>query len=157
MKEHALKALVVVVLIAGAFALRGREKMGAQTPEAAVSAFFDAAAKGQDEAYLAATTGAMRKSLESTRSQLGVKRFRESIKKTTQGVKAYAFIPREGAEDDVALLDVEIVFVDRKEVQRVRVRRTGSAWAIAEMSQAETVKPLIPYGTPVFPDLPAAE
>ncbi len=150
MREHALKLLVVVALVGVAVALRRREAALPATPEDAIGAFFDAAKAGDERAYLRLTTGPMRKVLETTRSELGAKRFKQNLIASAAGIKGHAIIPGEPAQDGVARLTVEVVFVDRKEVQRVRLRKVGAGWAIEEMSEARVVKPPIPYGTPVF-------
>jgi len=47
-------------------------------------------------------------------------------------------------------LDLEIVFADRNQRQRMLLERTRGGWAIRAIEAAEMVKPPIPYGTPVF-------
>ena len=46
--------------------------------------------------------------------------------------------------------DVEIVFADRNERQRMLLVPERGGWAIASLEQAQMLKPPIPYGTPVF-------
>ena len=147
-----LQILVIVALIALALAIRQRNRLPA-TPEAAVTEFFDAAGKGDDKAYLRLTAGRLRESLQNTRSQLGVEAFRRDLERTARGIKGLAVTRSGDAPSDFVALDVEIVFADRNERQRMLLENKGNGWAIAEIQAAEMVKPPIPYGTPVFEDL----
>jgi len=44
---------------------------------------------------------------------------------------------------------VEFVYKDRNEAQSYYLQRSGGAWLIARQENAEGVKALVPYGTPV--------
>ena len=70
MKQWGLAVLVVAGLAAVALTLRGRDRLPA-TPEAVVSAFFDAAERGDDAAYLRLTCGELLRSLGQSRTELG--------------------------------------------------------------------------------------
>ncbi len=155
MKAHALKAAVAAALVALALSLRQRDVAAPATPQEALGRFLDAAKAGDIDACLALTTGPLRRSLESTRAQLGDRRFRRSLRLQAEGVKAHAIIPEPQDDPDVAVCALELVFADRNERQRVRLRRVGSGWAVEEMSESRTIKPPIPYGTPVFQAPPA--
>ncbi|MHC4177569.1 MAG: hypothetical protein ACYSWU_08685, partial [Planctomycetota bacterium] len=48
----------------------GSSPKSSQTPEATVDEFFDAAQRGDDEAYLRLTSGGLREALQSARSEL---------------------------------------------------------------------------------------
>ena len=155
MKKWSLRIAVVVALVAAAFLLRARHRLP-DTPEAAVSAFFDAAARGDDGAYLRLASGELRNSLENTKAQLGTPEFQESLRRSAAGIKGLAVTRAGGAPADFVAVDVEIVFADRIERQRMLLAPQGSGWTIASIEAAEMVKPPIPYGTPVFEE-PAAE
>jgi hypothetical protein len=153
MNRRALQAVVVAILVAVAFALRGRgpvPQTPMATPEAAVNALFDAAGRGDDEAYLRLVAGDLRKSLLDTRAQLGARKFRENLKRSAAGVKGIAVTRRQDAPPGLVALDVELVFADRNERQRVLLARKGNGWVITALGPAEASKPAIPYGTPVF-------
>ena len=155
--EHVLAVLLAAALVVVAFALRGQKQVSRPAkPEDTVAAFFDAATGGDVETYLGLTAGALRRSLDRTRAELGDKRFRANIMKTVAEVKGQALMPGAGAPEGFAALDMEFVFGDRKELQRLLLQNTDTGWAIVEMSEAQTVKPIIPYGTPVFEE-PAAK
>ncbi len=156
MKTRMLQVLVVVLLIAFAVLMRGRGRLP-DTPEAAVYELFDAAEKGDDRAYLRLVTGELRKSLENSRSQLGGEAFRQSLRRSAAGVKGVAVPGDYGELGDSVLLDVEIVFTDRIERQRMLLERKGSGWVIAAIEAAQMVQPPIPYGTPVFEEAETEE
>lgn len=149
MRTRALQIVVVLALIAAAFLLRGRDWLPT-TPEDAVSAFFDAAGRGDDAAYLRLVGGELKISLEHTRAQLGAEGFRKELQRSAAGIKGLAVTRSGNAPPGRVSLDVDIVFVDRNERQRVLLVQEGSGWQITSIKPAATVKPPIPYGTPVF-------
>jgi hypothetical protein len=157
MSRRVLGMLLAVGLVALAFALRGRRGATAlpETPEAAVSAFFDAASRGDDSAYLALVDGALRESLAETRRQLGPARFRDSLRRSAAGIKGLALSRAADQPLDGAALDAELVFADRNERQRITLAPRRGGWLITAISTAATARPLIPYGTPVFEEPPA--
>lgn len=149
MTRWAARALVVGGIVALALVLRGRGPDLPKTPEAAVNALFDAAERGDDEAYLALLTGRLERSLRSTRSQVGVEAFREELRLSAGGVRGLAFTARQVEPDGAVRLDVEIVFADRHERQRVVARRAGGGWVIAAMGSAAATRPAVRYGAGV--------
>lgn len=155
MKKWSLTIAVLVALVAAAFLLRARHRLP-DTPEAAVSAFFDAASRGDDGVYLRLASGELRNSLENTKAQLGTPQFQESLRRSAAGIKGLAVMRTGGAPADFVAVDVEIVFTDRKERQRMLLVPRGSGWQIASIEAAERIEPPIPYGTPVFEE-PAEE
>ena len=150
MTKWAPQIAVVAALVAIALALRGREDPLPETPEAAVSAFFDVASRGDVDAYFAMTAKDLRRSLENTRKQLGAKAFCDNLKKSAAGIKGIAVTRRSDAAEGCVALDVELVFVDRNERQKVLLEKRGSGWAIKSLGAVRSFKPPIPYGTPVF-------
>ena len=161
MKPWLWKALVAAGLVALAIALRGRKPAtpasplappgrSAEAPEAVVSAFFDAASRADAAAYLALTTGGVRKRLDGTRSELGPDGFRAEIQRSAEGVKGLAVSHSADQPPEGVALDVELVFLDRNERQRFTLMPSGGGWLIADITPATATKPAIPYGTPVF-------
>ncbi len=170
MNEKTLRTTVAVVLVMGlvvvGLVLRGRDRLAATpeaagwvlpgrdrlqaTPEAVVSEFFDAAKRGDDRAYLRFVDGELRKSLAAERSQQGGEAFREGIRRTAAGIKGLATMPSSDAPDGMVALDVDIVFADRIESQRMLLRPKGNGWIIASIGAAQMSKPPVAYGTPVF-------
>jgi len=164
MRPWVWKLLVAIGLIALAVALRGREpaeptpvaklpslfRRGPETPEAAVTAFFDAASRGDARAYLALTTGGVRARLDGSRSELGAGGFKAEIRRSAKGVKGLAVSRSADQPPEGVALDVELVFIDRNERQRFTLLASGGGWLIADVTPAQATKPAIPYGTPVF-------
>jgi len=151
MSRRAVAAVLVSAgIVAVLVALRGRPSLP-PTPEEAVTAFFGAAERGDDAAYLALTIGELRRRLESMRQQAGPETFRANLRRSAAGIKGIR-TSRRAAEGDEsrAVLDVELVFADRNERQRVVLAPRDGGWAIESLGRAETVKPAIPYGTPVY-------
>ena len=153
MNERTLRTSVAVALGLGlvvvGLVFRGRDQLP-ETPEAVVSEFFDAADRGDDRAYLRLVDGELRKSLAAERSQQGGEAFRESIRRTGAGIKALVSMPSSDAPDGIVALDVDIVFADRIESQRMLLKPKGNGWLIVSISAAQMSKPPVAYGTPVF-------
>jgi hypothetical protein len=139
---------VIAAIVAAAFWLRGRDRLP-ETPEATVNALFDAAARGDDRAYLRLVVGPLRSTLESSRAQLGPAAFRESIRRSAAGIKGLAVTRGDNAPPDQVALDLDLVFADRNERQRMLLVDTGKGFGITAIEEAATVKPPIAYGTPV--------
>ena len=149
MKKWALRAGVVAARVALALLLRGRDRLP-ETPEAAVAAFYDAAGCGDDAGYLRLVSGPLRTSLEDARSQLGAEAFRESLRRTTSGLKGVATSRGSDAPPGQVVVEVELVFADRIERQRMGLAETGAGWAIQSLTTTSMITPAVPYGTPVF-------
>lgn len=145
----AIAGLVLAVYASGGC---GRSPKAGRTPEAAVDEFFDAAARGDDQAYLRLTSGRLRESLSSARSELGVEAFRDNLRRSAAGIKGLAKARGNDASsaDGTMVLDVELVFADRNERQRMLLIPKGNGWVITSIEPARVVQPSIPYGTPVF-------
>ena len=156
MRRRALQIVVVLGLVGLAFLFRKRPRPLPATPEDAVNAFFDAADRGDDEAYLALLDEALRESLENTRAQVGPDRFRQDLRKSVAGMKGLAVSRSDEAGGDRAspresrvTLDVDVVFADRTERQRIVVSRKETGWAVTDLGAAKLGVPKIRYGTPV--------
>jgi len=140
--------LLVVLLVGLALTLRNRDRLP-ETPEKTVTEFFLAAGEGDDRAYLRLATGALRKSLEQARRESGAEAFRRGLRRSAGGIKGLAVTRADDAPAPLAAVDVEIVFADRNERQRMLLEPIRGGWAIASIEQAEMVKPPVAYGTPV--------
>ena len=149
MKKRAVQIVCVAGVVVLAVLLRGRKggagRELAPTPEAAVNAMFDAAEKGDDEAYLALTGGELERQLRGTRSQEGAEAFREDLRRSAAGIKGLGVSRADGAPVGTVALDVEI-----NERQRYMAAPADGGWVITAISAAATTRPSIPYGTPVF-------
>ncbi len=94
--------------------------------------------------------GTLRSSFESTQAQIGTEAFAASLRESVAGMKGFAVSPVGESSPDQAELEVELVFSDRNQRQRFVLVRQSGGWLIAEIGKADTVKPPIPYGAPVF-------
>ena len=149
MSTRVVQIAVVVAICGAAFWLRTRDRLP-ETPELAVNALFDAAARGDDAAYLRLVGGELRTTLESSRGQLGVAAFRDNLRRSAAGIKGLAVSRGDAARPDRVALDLDLVFADRNERQRMLLADTGKGFAIMAIEGATMVKPPIAYGTPVY-------
>jgi len=152
-KKPLLAAALLAALVGAAFLLRGGGRLPS-TPEETVTAFFDAAGRGDGGAYLRLTTGQLRRTLEKTRAELSPEAFGRDLKRNASAIKGLAVSRSERPPLAGVALDVDIVFADRNEQQRMVLVEERSGWAIEQIEGASTVKPSIPYGTPVFEQPP---
>ncbi len=151
MKQWILGAILVVVLVGLAFVLPGRKgRPAGATPEEVINALFDAAKEGDDRAYLDLIGEPLRETLQRTRSEIGVEAFREDLRRSASGIKGLAIQRAENEPPGFAALEVELVFADRNERQRMLLTDQEGNWLITAIEPAQTDKPPIPYGTPVF-------
>ncbi|HUS91228.1 MAG TPA: hypothetical protein VM238_14720 [Phycisphaerae bacterium] len=151
MKQRAIQAGLIVAIVAAALVLRQRGAPALpETPEAAVNALFDAAGKGDDEAYLALLRGELARTLRATRSQMGAEAFQANLRRSAGGIVGLAVTRRDDASPPDVALNVEIIFRDRNERQRLVVSPESGAWAVTALGPASTTQPAIPYGTPVY-------
>jgi hypothetical protein len=159
MKNRLLPAGLIVVLFAVAMVLKKRDQtpVPAESPEDVVNKFFDAARQGDDAACLGLVAGEYRRSLENDRSQVGPAAFRESLKRMAAGMKGIGIKTSAETPVEGVALDVELVYADRNEKQRMVLVRQGGGWAILSVDSAQMQKPPVAYGTPVFDDTASPE
>ena len=120
------------------------------TPEETVNAFYDAAGAGDDEAFLALLATDLRRRLARTRDQQGARKFRQDLRTSVAGIKGLAVSRAKDPLAGEAALDVELIFADRTDRQRIGLWRTGNGWIITSLGTSWGVKPPVPYGTPVY-------
>jgi len=149
MKRRIAQILLVLGLCFLAVVLRRRDDLP-KTPEDTVSAFFDAAANGDDDTYLKLVSGRLRESLQYDRDQIGIRAFRDNLRRSASGIKGLAITRKDGAPADQVGLDLEIVFADRNERQQILLARQGNGWVITSIDSAVTTSPSKPYGSPVY-------
>jgi len=156
MRRRVAQVVLVVALVGVAFALRGRRSMPAgslaqgKTPEEVVKALFEAASRGDDKGYLALAGGEFLTSSIESRRDMGAEAFRESLRRSVEGVKGLAMTRRGQGSDGSVTLEVELTFVDRNERQRLVLAPKGRSWVVVSMTRARRIVPSVPYGTPVF-------
>jgi len=156
MRRRVAQVVLVVALVGVAFALRGRRPTSTgglgprETPEAVVKALYEAASRGDDKGYLALAGGEFLTSSLESRKDMGAEAYRESLRRSVEGVKGLAMTRVGQGADGSVTLEVELTFVDRNERQRVVLAPKGRSWVVVAMSRAQRVVPSVPYGTPVF-------
>ncbi|MBM3500532.1 MAG: hypothetical protein FJX74_17880 [Armatimonadetes bacterium] len=158
MKREHLAAGITVLLIVGvtaALALRGPRggpADAADKPSSVVFGLYQRAGEGDIEGYLACLTPQLRRTLESSRREMGEAAFRESLVRLGRPVKGVS-VTEERVAGTEARLRVELVYADRthNDVQTFTVARWEGRWLIASMSGARPLKMPIPYGTPAYP------
>lgn len=155
MSRRVAAVALAVALVAAALIFRSGQQSLPATPEDTVTALFDAAGRGDDQGYLSLTTGALRTSLENTRSELGVAAFRARLRQSAAGVKGLATRRGPPTADGGLTLHVELVYADRNERQQMTLVEQSAGWTITAMGTSDAAKPVIPYGTPVFEETPA--
>jgi hypothetical protein len=155
-RRWVLPSALAAALVAAAFWLRARDRLP-DTPQDAVKALFDAAARGDSAAYLRLLSGPLRDSLEDTRRQLGPDRFAESLRQSLAGLKGLGMTGGAAAPDGQAVVEAELVFADRNERQRISLNSQGRGWTITAIGRAAYEKPVVPYGTPVYEEPPRTQ
>jgi hypothetical protein len=158
MKKRLPAILTIVLLLAVLLVLTQRERWreGASKPTAAAASpedviwqMSDAAREGQTQAYLACFSGELRTRLEKTAREMGAAKFTEYLQQLNQAVTGIAVSDLEQSEADTAKLRVEFVLRGKHEAQTHHFQRVNGQWTITRVDDAEQVKVLIPYGTPV--------
>ena len=150
MKERLAAIAVVVLLLGGFLVFRPRGEVSA---EATIQASFDAAKRGAVREYLACFGGDLARQLEAARREAGDEPFARGLQARTgqiQGLVLSGGGAAEPGEEDT-VLQVEVVFRDRNEVQDYKLTNQWGRWRIVWIGPSTSVKMPIPYGTPVFP------
>ncbi len=111
---------------------------------------LDAAREGDVAAYIAVHTGGMSQRLEQSRDEMTPQGFADYLRKRNREIKGIAILEPQLASEDRARVDVEYVYVDRKEGQRLYLVRLDGLWRIERVDAAARVETPVPYGTPVY-------
>ncbi|MGI8744344.1 MAG: hypothetical protein ACR2NN_17575 [Bryobacteraceae bacterium] len=118
-------------------------------PRDAIYQMLETARTGNTAAYLDHYTGQMRSTLSQAIAEKGEQGFKRYLQSSNSEIKGLAvFEPKRVSENEVALR-VEYVYQDRNEAQIFYLEKSGNAWKIAHIDNAERVKTVVPYGTPV--------
>lgn len=147
MKRHGVPIGLGVVLIAVAVLLRGRGSAAA-TPEDAVTALFDAAQRGDASAYLQCFGEPLQTTIAAETASGGS--VAEALRRTVAGLKGLAMTRATATQPDAVALDVELIFAQRNQRQRFTLVPRGGGWVIVALERADTLRPEVRYGTPVF-------
>jgi hypothetical protein len=76
-------------------------------------------------------------------------RFAKYLQNSNVSIKGVAVSEPQQVSETVVNVRVEYVYQDRNEAQNLRLEKTNGGWKIAAVDEAERVKTLVPYGTPV--------
>jgi hypothetical protein len=110
---------------------------------------FDAARRGDLEAYLAQFAEPLRGQLARTRAEKGEAYLKDYLHRLSEPVKGIAV--RISEQQDIApetvRCPVELVYQDRNETQSFTLKRAGDRWLIERIDAVRAAATLIPYGT----------
>ena len=106
-----------------------------------------AARAGNVEQYLAHYTGQVEQALKRARSDSPD--FSKYLRDSNAGIKGSTVWEPEFVSENEAKARVEFIYADRNEVQTMFLEKSASGWKISRVDSAESVKTLVPYGTPV--------
>ena len=160
MRRDRKAQIITIVVLAGAVALvaakRGAWQQAAilpssapATPQDTVYRMLDAAREGNVNSYLSCYAGAMEASLRQIVKEKGEKAMAGYIRNFNASVKGVALQEPQFISENEVRERVEFVYADRNESQVYHLQRTGARWQITGQENAEGVKVLVPYGTPV--------
>ena len=155
-KDRLARIVTMVLVLAGAAFLVLRQS-GARlesrgpvdTPQYTIDRMLNAARDGDAAAFLAQYTGQMAASLKQTMKEQGDSGFRDYLRSSNAAIKGVALNESKPLSAREVEVRVEYVYQDRNEVQVMRLEKIGGAWKIALVENANRVKTLIPYGTPI--------
>ena len=119
------------------------------TPQDAIYAMLDAAREGKTAAYLEFYSGQMQVSLKQAVQEQGEAAFGRYLRESNASVKGIAIDEPKVLTDREVKASVTFVSQDRNEVQPMYLEKTPAGWKIARLDNAERIKVLVPYGTPV--------
>ena len=119
------------------------------SPQDAIYAMLDAAREGNVRTYLSHFTGQMTTLLDQSLVENGDAKFADYLKRTNAPVKGVAINEPQKLTEREVKARVEYVYADRNEVQNMFLVKVGEVWKIERLEEAERVKTLVPYGTPV--------
>jgi hypothetical protein len=117
------------------------------TPEDGVYAMFDAARAGDAQVYLDCFSGPLRDQLAATAREDTAAKFKAYLINQNSSVQGMAVTITDRPNADEARVRLEYVYSDHSEVQNLHLKREGVRWKIIDMSAAQPVQPLVPYGT----------
>ena len=118
-------------------------------PESVIWRMLDAARTSNSERYLSCYTGEMEQSLRRNSQEMGSGRFRQYISDSLRDVKGIAVSSSQTISPTEKRMSVVYVYQDRNEVQQIYLRIVDKKWKIFRVENAEHIKELVPYGTPV--------
>jgi hypothetical protein len=156
-REHAAGAATVLLIIAVVVVLAWRGSGGPPSdteakPSSVVFDLYQRAKAGDVSGYLGCLDADLRRSVESSKRDMGDGAFRQHLQAIGKAVKGVS-VSEERSDANEARLRVELVYADRthNDVQTFTVAKRRGRWLIAGMSGAQALQMPIPYGTPAYP------
>ncbi len=116
-------------------------------PEEGIYAMFDAARAGDAQAYLDCFSGPLREELAAAAKENSAAEFKAYLIRQNSAVQGMAVTVTDRPNPDEARARVEYVYSDHNEVQNVRLKREGARWKVISMEGAQSIQPLVPYGS----------
>ena len=152
--------LATVLILVGALVLVAAKRGGWRpasiiqpsapvTPQDTVYRMMDAARDGDVSAYLECYTGPMEGSLRQIVKEKGTNSLADYIRRFNSAVNGVALQEPQTVADNEVRLRAEFVYSDRNEAQVYYLQRVTGKWRIARQENAEGIKAVVPYGTPV--------
>ncbi|MBM4044138.1 MAG: hypothetical protein FJ279_03420 [Planctomycetes bacterium] len=145
-----IAAVAIALVLVNAQFKRPATPQAFGKPEDPVWAMFQAAKDGNVQAYLNCFADEIRARLDREAQEMRPERFGGYLRQGSKDVLGIAVSDLEKLREDEARMRVELTFRDRNEVQKFAVRKLRNGWKIKDMTEAQRVKPVIPYGTKVF-------
>jgi hypothetical protein len=148
-KDVLAKALTAILVVALPAVVALRKKSVNATPQATIFNMMADARKGDAKSYLSRYTGEMEASLKQAIAERTEAGFNNYLRSSNAEIKGVAVQEPKPLSDREVELDVEYIYQDRNEAQKVYLEKTSGGWKIARVESIERVKTLVPYGTPV--------
>jgi len=147
--------IVTILLMAGLLAAAVLRKTGVRraalpaTPQDAIYRMLDAARAGDGRVYLRQYAGDMEAQLKQAAAEKTEADFKSYLRTSNAEIKGVAVSEPKVLPDREVEVEVEYIYQDRNETQRMYLKKYGDEWKITRVNGAERVKTLAPYGSPV--------
>lgn len=119
------------------------------SPQDTIYRMMDAARDGDVRRYLGCFTGQMESTLRQIVAEKGDASLADYIRSFNASVKGVAIQELPFVTEREVRLSVEFVYRDRNEMQLYFLQQSSAGWRITRQENAEGVKTVVPYGTPV--------
>ena len=146
---------VTILLLAGLLAAAMLRRTGIRraelpaTPQDAIYRMLNAARAGDGTAYLRQYGGEMEAQLRQAAAEKTEADFKSYLRSSNAEIKGVAISEPKTLPDREVEVEVEYIYQDRNETQRMYLEKFGGEWKITRVNGAQRVKTLTPYGSPV--------
>jgi hypothetical protein len=126
------------------------------SPVKPVEDAFEAARKGDLDAYLDQFTDPLKSQMLRLRTEKGDAYLRDYLARLCGPIKGISadLTRQESVGPDTIRLPVEFIYADHNEVQTFQLRREGGRWRVLQIATVRSAPTLIPYGTGVVIGFP---